>query len=86
MKSLSTSALLTVVAALAGCATSPYDPPTAPTPAAYKEAEGWAPAAPADALDRGPWWRLFDDPVLDALQRRVAVSNQNLAAAAAAYE
>jgi NodT family efflux transporter outer membrane factor (OMF) lipoprotein len=34
--------------------------------------QGWVPAAPADALERGPWWTLFNDPVLNdlAAQRR----------------
>ena len=40
---------------------------------------------PADTLDRGPWWRLFGDPGLDALAEQVEVSNQNVAAAVAAY-
>ncbi len=43
------------------------------------------PAAPADALERGPWWKSFKDPVLDQLQSRVDVSNQNVALAVAAY-
>ena len=51
----------------------------------FKEAQGWVPAAPADALQRGPWWQLFGDPVLDQLAARVEVSNQNVAAAVGAY-
>lgn len=72
---------------LSGCAHAPNsEAPTAPTSASFKEAPpGWMNAAPADALDRGPWWRLFNDPSLDALVQRVNVSNQNVAAAAAAY-
>ncbi len=78
------------IAALAfvasGCAVGPdYQRPSAANPVAFKEAQGWAPAAPADALDRGPWWMLFGDPVLNALAARVDVSNQNVAAASAAY-
>jgi len=69
-----------------GCAVGPdYQRPSTATPPAYKEAHDWVPAAPADALERGPWWRLFDDPVLNALAARVDVSNQNVAAAIAAY-
>jgi NodT family efflux transporter outer membrane factor (OMF) lipoprotein len=80
-----TSALL-AAAVLSGCALAPtYERPATPQPAAFKELQGWAPAAPADALDRGPWWTLFDDPVLDGLVRQVEVSNQNVAAAVAAY-
>ena len=72
--------------ALTGCAVGPdYRRPTAPDVSAFKEAEGWVPAAPADALERGPWWSLFGDPVLDQLAARVEVSNQNVAAAVAAY-
>ena len=69
-----------------GCAVGPnYQRPTAPEVATFKEADGWLPAAPADALERGPWWQLFGDPVLDGLAARVEVSNQNVAVAVAAY-
>jgi NodT family efflux transporter outer membrane factor (OMF) lipoprotein len=81
-------ALLAVVAAafVAGCSVSPtYQVPATPAPAAFKELAGWVPAAPADALERGPWWTLFGDPVLNELAGSVAVSNQNVAAAVAAY-
>jgi len=79
-----------IAAALAvlmtGCAVGPtYQRPSTPEVSNFKEAEGWVPAAPADALERGPWWTLFGDPVLDALAARVEVSNQNVAAAVAAY-
>jgi NodT family efflux transporter outer membrane factor (OMF) lipoprotein len=56
---------------------------------AFKEApaadSNWFPAAPADALDRGPWWQLFGDPILSALVEQVEVSNQNVAVAVANY-
>jgi len=75
-----------VAAALAGCSVTPtYERPTTPEPAAFKEAAGWVPAAPADALERGPWWQLFGDPVLNELAASIEVSNQNVAAAVAAY-
>jgi NodT family efflux transporter outer membrane factor (OMF) lipoprotein len=78
--------LLALAASLAGCAVGPaYQRPTTPQPAAFKELEGWVPAAPADALERGPWWQLFGDPALDALAAGVEVSNQNVAAAVANY-
>ncbi|OWW22773.1 RND transporter [Noviherbaspirillum denitrificans] len=81
---LVTLALLPLL--LGGCALAPvYERPATPEPAAFKEAQGWVPAAPADALDRGTWWTLFDDPVLDELAAAVDVSNQNIAAATAAY-
>lgn len=69
-----------------GCAVGPdYQRPSAVTPAAYKEANNWVPAAPADALDRGPWWTLFNDPVLNELASGIEVSNQNIAVASANY-
>ncbi|MDI1272539.1 efflux transporter outer membrane subunit [Polaromonas sp.] len=82
--------LYPIAAALAvlisGCAVGPsYQRPLTPEVGSYKEAEGWVPAAPADALERGPWWSLFGDPVLDQLAARVEVSNQNVAAAVAGY-
>lgn len=71
---------------LSACAVGPdYRRPAAPTAASFKEAEGWVPATPADAIERDRWWVLFDDPLLDELAPRVALSNQNLAAVAAAY-
>jgi NodT family efflux transporter outer membrane factor (OMF) lipoprotein len=82
--------------ALAGAALLALDACTALVPAQKPEAPnaphfletppGWMAAAPADTLSRGPWWTLFDDPVLDRLAPQVAVSNQNVAAAAAAVE
>jgi NodT family efflux transporter outer membrane factor (OMF) lipoprotein len=73
---------------LAGCANlAPvYEVPAVDTPVAFKEGRGaWVPAAPADTLERGPWWELFDDPVLNGLAAQVEVSNQNVAAAVASY-
>jgi NodT family efflux transporter outer membrane factor (OMF) lipoprotein len=71
---------------LAACTQMPaYQPPAAPPAAQWKEtAPGWMAAAPADTLARGPWWTLFGDPALDTLVAQVAISNQNVAAAAAA--
>jgi len=71
---------------LAGCATGPaYHTPSAPLSAGFKEAQGWQPAAPADLLEKGPWWELLGDATLNALARQVEVNNQNVAAAAARY-
>ncbi|RZL94408.1 MAG: efflux transporter outer membrane subunit [Variovorax sp.] len=83
------TAALALAALLAGCAVGPrYERPAIASPSAWKEApaaEGWLPAAPADALDRGEWWRLFGDAGLNELAARVQVSNQNIAAAVANY-
>jgi outer membrane protein TolC len=80
------AACVLAACALSGCAVGPqYQVPATPQAAAFKEADGWAPAAPADMLERGPWWTLFGDPVLNGLAASIEVSNQNVAAAAASY-
>jgi len=81
---------LATCALIAGCSVvPPYHEPSAPVSATFKEAPEagatWLPAAPADALERGPWWTLFTDPTLDALAGQVEISNQNVAQAVAAY-
>ena len=71
---------------LAACSTAPtYQAPVAPLPAQFKEVEGWVAAKPADALQRDAWWELFGDAHLNSLASKVSVSNQNVAAAVAAY-
>ena len=79
---------------LTGCTVGPkYHTPTAETPAAYKEltpadyknTDGWKMAQPKDDALRGKWWEIFGDPQLNALEEKVNVSNQNLAAAAASF-
>lgn len=80
--------LLAASLALSGCVNlaPKYDVPAVDTPVAFKEGRGvWVTAAPADTLERGSWWELFDDPVLNDLARQVQVSNNNIAAALAAY-
>lgn len=78
-------------AALAGCTVGPdYVKPPMPVPAAYKETAptntaDWKAARPADAIPRGAWWSVFNDPDLDALESQVDVANQSLAQAEAQY-
>ncbi|MBQ5939018.1 efflux transporter outer membrane subunit [Massilia sp. AB1] len=83
-----TPTLLTLTLALlaGGCAVGPaYQRPSTPEPAAFKEAQGWVPAAPSDALERGPWWQLFGDAELTRLADEAARANQEVAAAVANY-
>jgi NodT family efflux transporter outer membrane factor (OMF) lipoprotein len=75
---------------LSGCAVGPnYQRPTAPVPTRYKELPttppGWKVAAPADRADRGSWWEVYHEPLLDELERQVDVGNQSLKAFEAAY-
>lgn len=77
----------TVCLLLANCSIGPkYTTPTVPmtdtfkeaTPADYQIAGRWALAQPSDGISRGPWWRTFGDPQLNALEDQLTVSNQNL--------
>ena len=72
--------------ALYGCEVGPdYVRPTASVPTAYKENQGWTPASPQQVAGWENWWAIYDDPMLDALEKQVDISNQNLKAAEAAY-
>ncbi|MBV8915430.1 MAG: efflux transporter outer membrane subunit [Acetobacteraceae bacterium] len=75
-------ARLLVCLLLAGCSVGPdyVRPPPSSLPIAYKELQGWAPANPRDMDDRGAWWSVYGDPLLDQLAPQVAVSNQTLIA------
>jgi NodT family efflux transporter outer membrane factor (OMF) lipoprotein len=87
VRSIATVALAAAVALAAGCAVGPnYKRPPFATTAAFKEQDGWKPSEPADTLSRGPWWRIFHDDVLDRLESRIDISNENVKAAAAAVE
>jgi NodT family efflux transporter outer membrane factor (OMF) lipoprotein len=71
---------------LSGCAVGPkYHPPVVQAPPAYKEIGDWKPAQPNDQNLGGEWWKIFQDPQLDALEAQVNVSNQNLKAAEAQF-
>ncbi|SEL80076.1 efflux transporter, outer membrane factor (OMF) lipoprotein, NodT family [Roseateles sp. YR242] len=72
------AALLT--AGLSGCAiTRKEPPPPVSAPAAYKETDLWQRAQPgtADSVPEA-WWTLFQDPVLNDLQARLVIGNENL--------
>jgi NodT family efflux transporter outer membrane factor (OMF) lipoprotein len=81
---------------LAGCTVGPnYQRPAAiPSAPEWKEnappppnpPEGtWKQAEPSDQVLRGQWWELYDDAQLNALEDKVAVSNQTLKAATEQY-
>ena len=79
---------------LTGCNVGPkyHSPPVNPpaaykelTPDDYKNTDGWKVAQPKDDALRGKWWEIFGDPQLNALEEKVNVSNQNIAAAAASF-
>lgn len=74
-------------ALLSACALGPnYHRPVITPAANFKELGDWKPSEPADALNRGPWWEIFHDDVLNQLEGQVELSNENIKAAAASYE
>jgi NodT family efflux transporter outer membrane factor (OMF) lipoprotein len=78
--------LLAATLILAGCEVGPdYHKPPAPMTMQFKELAGWKPAAPLDGIDRGAWWSVYKDPLLDKLERSVVINNQTVRAQEAAY-
>jgi NodT family efflux transporter outer membrane factor (OMF) lipoprotein len=72
--------LLSLAAAvlLASCALTRVGPPAPVVAAAqYKESSGWNHAASAAPVP-DEWWTLFNDPLLDDLQRKLVIGNENL--------
>jgi NodT family efflux transporter outer membrane factor (OMF) lipoprotein len=80
---------LTVALLLTSCRTvgPTYQTPPAPMAPAFKEAppDGWKEATPSDAVLKGKWWELYNDPDLNALEEQVAISNQNVLQAEAQF-
>ena len=71
---------------LSACAVGPdYQTPEMTTPVQFKAAEGWRQATPSDAIARGAWWEIYNDPQLNALVERLNTSNQTVAQYEAQY-
>jgi NodT family efflux transporter outer membrane factor (OMF) lipoprotein len=80
----SIAVILSVV--LFGCTAGPnYERPSVAVPTAFKELKGWKEAEPRDHEIAAAWWNVFGDPLLNALEEQVVVSNQSLAQAEAQY-
>jgi NodT family efflux transporter outer membrane factor (OMF) lipoprotein len=82
--------MMTGFASLGGCRVGPkYLAPKTPAPPAYKEVSQdayknappgtWQPASPQDAMLKGKWWEVFNQPELNALEDQVNINNQNVA-------
>jgi NodT family efflux transporter outer membrane factor (OMF) lipoprotein len=74
---------------LAGCRVGPvYHQPAATAqapPAAYKETPSevqdsgdWKVAQPQDAMLRGKWWEIYNEPELNDLEEKLNIDNQNI--------
>ncbi len=85
---------------LGACVVGPkYHKPAADVPPSYKEANPhadltaspgapaptWQPASPSDAMLKGKWWQIYNDPQLDQLEEQVNISNQSVKSAEAAF-
>ena len=66
----------------AGCTVGPnYVHPTAEVPTDFKETPAnWKQAQPSDAIAKGKWWEIYQDPQLNELEEKINVSNQTLKA------
>jgi NodT family efflux transporter outer membrane factor (OMF) lipoprotein len=87
---VSVHASLVALLALSGCKVGPnYKVPVMPAPPAYSD-DGhngiWSAATPADQIDHGNWWTLYNDVELDNLEKQCGSANQQIAAALHAYE
>jgi NodT family efflux transporter outer membrane factor (OMF) lipoprotein len=80
--------------AVSGCTVGPnyQRPAVPPPPAAFKELPppnppngDWKQATPSDTALRGKWWEIYNDPQLNALEEKVAISNETLKAATEQY-
>ena len=79
--------LLPLAAALllTACASTRVAPPSpVDAPAQFKETGLWQRAAAPTTEVPDDWWTLFKDPVLDELERRLVVGNENLKSLVAA--
>jgi NodT family efflux transporter outer membrane factor (OMF) lipoprotein len=74
--------------ALTGCVVGPkYKAPAPPpvtatnykeSPIQFKDSGDWKVASPQDAMLRGKWWEIFNEPELNTLEEQVEVNNQNI--------
>jgi NodT family efflux transporter outer membrane factor (OMF) lipoprotein len=79
-----------VLALLSGCNVGPkYTAPATPPPPAFKESSPaeyraappgtWTPAQPQDAVLKGKWWEMLNEPELNTLEDQLNINNQNIA-------
>ncbi|WP_028216559.1 efflux transporter outer membrane subunit [Paraburkholderia oxyphila] len=79
--------ILTVLACLAitGCTVGPdFERPQTPTPEVFNRTQtAQAPSKAVEGPFAADWWTLFNDPILDGLENRLAGANLDVAAASA---
>ena len=86
---IATCSAIAATVLLSGCRVGPHyhvPPATAQAPPAtykesptqFQETDGWKVAEPQDAMLRGKWWEIYNDPELNALEDQLNVNNQNI--------
>jgi len=83
VRNTSTTALGLLLLLGTGCTVGPrYARPSSPAPAvdAWKTQPPWQQAAPKDAIPKGAWWEVFQDPALNAYEQQLLQANQSLTA------
>ena len=48
------------------------------SPLNFQDADGWKVASPQDAMIRGNWWEVFNEPELNDLESQLNINNQNI--------
>jgi NodT family efflux transporter outer membrane factor (OMF) lipoprotein len=71
---------------MAGCELAPvYHPPQMVLPTSYQGSGPFVKADPDEQLQHGPWWKMYGDAQLDALETQLDAANPDLAAAVQTY-
>lgn len=81
------AAVSLVIPVMAGCSLAPtYHEPKMDVPTTYKDSGIWQPAQPSDQIERGDWWKSYNDPEIDQLVQKLDAANPDLAIAEAHYD
>lgn len=74
---------------VSSCVVGPdYVRPKVVVPPKFKETQAhkiWRPIKPQDATERGAWWEVFNDPILNKLENQLNLHNQNIVQAEANF-
>jgi NodT family efflux transporter outer membrane factor (OMF) lipoprotein len=79
---------MVLISLMSGCRVGPpYHAPVPPavsapnykeSPINFQDADGWKVASPQEAMIRGNWWEIFNEPELNDLENQLNINNQNI--------
>ena len=79
---------MVLIGLMAGCRVGPpYHAPVPPavsapnykeSPINFQDTDGWKVANPQEAMIRGNWWEIFNEPELNDLENQLNINNQNI--------